>query len=88
MRKVWVLLISKTIYMQSGNIGPNNKPVECSNGCGPMWKVAWVDYAKTGYERLDKYGCELKELRTQVAKLRAEVERLKEFEWKYNDLNR
>lgn len=46
-------LIAKTLYMKSGTVGSNNKPQECSNGCGPMWRVSWQDYANTLYQRLE-----------------------------------
>lgn len=38
-------LVSNTIYMGSGTIGANNEPQQCSNGCGPMWRVTWKEHA-------------------------------------------
>jgi hypothetical protein len=52
--KCGFFLISKTIYMKSGTIGANNKPTECSNGCGPMWRVSWQEGYKTALDRLEK----------------------------------
>ena len=40
--------------MRNIAVGPNDKPNECSNGCGPMWKVSWREYAETLMSRLDK----------------------------------
>jgi len=46
-------LISNTLYMKSGTIGPNNKSDHCPNGCGPLWKVSYKDYVTTLGDRLD-----------------------------------
>lgn len=50
--------ISQTLYMKSGSVGPNSKPQECSNGCGPLWKVTWEEETKsaekTSNELFDK----------------------------------
>ena len=37
------VVYSRTIYMKSQTIGANNKPQECPNDCGPMWKVTYKD---------------------------------------------
>lgn len=47
------VLTSNTLYMKSGTIGANNKPQECSNGCGPMWRVSWKQHAETLRRRLE-----------------------------------
>lgn len=47
------VLVSNTLYMKSGTIGANNKPTECSNGCGPMWRVSWKQQAETLGKRLE-----------------------------------
>jgi hypothetical protein len=39
-------MVSNTIDVQSGGISASDKPQECSNGCGPMWRVSWQDYCK------------------------------------------
>lgn len=62
-------LISKTLYMKSGNVGANNKPTECLNGCGPMWRVSWRDHAKDLGERLDKASSQLTKLQSENARL-------------------
>ncbi len=46
--------VSSTLHMNTGTIGPNNKPQECSNGCGPMWKVSRKQQADALMERLEK----------------------------------
>lgn len=68
-RKCGFRLISQTIYVQSGNVGANNKPTECSNGCGPMWRVSWSDYSNDLGKRLE---AEVLGRRDAVEKARAE----------------
>ncbi len=52
-KKCGFYLVKKMIYMKSANIGPNNEPENCANGCGPMWKVSKDEYIKTLLKRLD-----------------------------------
>lgn len=47
------VLVSNTLYMKSGTIGANNKPQECSNGCGPMWRVSWRQHAESLQSHLE-----------------------------------
>lgn len=39
-------LVAQVLYTKSGNVGANNNPQECANGCGPMWKVTWKQMAE------------------------------------------
>lgn len=61
-------LVSQTLYMQSGAVGANRKPQECSNGCGPMWRVSWADHAKDLGSRLNGLVDERDALKARVGK--------------------
>lgn len=63
-------LVSRTIYMQSGTIGANNKSEDCANGCGPMWKIAWKDHANGAIKTSNKLAIENVRLRKEVELLR------------------
>ncbi len=65
-------LVSNTLYMQSGTIGANNKPSQCMNGCGPMWRITWKDYANEAVKGANK-------LAVQRARLTKEVELFRAF---------
>jgi hypothetical protein len=47
------LLISKTLYVGSGTVGSNDTPAQCSNGCGPMWRVSWKRHSEKMHESLE-----------------------------------
>lgn len=67
-------LVSQTLYMKSGNVGPNRKPTECANGCGPMWRVSWQDGLRDMMDRVDKLHTERDTLRERVGRLRRNLE--------------
>lgn len=49
--KCKLTMVSQTLYVKHGEIGPNTKPQECPNGCGPLWRVTERD---AGNELADK----------------------------------
>lgn len=70
-------LTASTLYLQSGTIGVNNEPQECSNGCGPMWRVTWEQEAKELSENIvscvDRYDEEIKKLKQEIKVLKKEL---------------
>lgn len=69
-KKCGCSLISSTLYVKSGTIGANNKSETCPNGCGPMWRVTWKDYAKDAVKTANKLAIENVRLRKEVELLR------------------
>jgi hypothetical protein len=61
-------LLSQTLYMQSGSIGPNEHPVDCSNGCGPMWRVSWEE----GYKEMGRRAVSMAD---EISRLKDESQR-------------
>lgn len=46
-------LISNTLYVATGAMAANNKPQECPNGCGPMWRLTERDAGNEVCDRLE-----------------------------------
>ncbi len=60
-------LLKSVINMSSGSVTPGNSdPEKCPNGCGPLWRVSWEEYANQHYEAAEKYFLEAKELRERI----------------------
>lgn len=66
-------LISQSIDVKTGTIGANDKPSDCPNGCGPMWRVTYKEsYKDEGksadhlHHLLDNRDNEIKELKAEV----------------------
>jgi hypothetical protein len=47
-------LLTSTMHVESGALGANNKPVDCLNGCGPMWPVTERQAANEAIDREEK----------------------------------
>lgn len=60
-------LLKSVINMSSGSVtAGNSDPEKCPNGCGPLWRVSWEEYANQHYEAAEKYFFEAKELRARI----------------------
>lgn len=66
-------LVSSTLYVNQGTIGPNEKPQDCSNGCGPMWRVSWMDASLKSDRLLEKQFAEIQSLKKRVMELHGET---------------
>lgn len=64
-------LVSSTLYVKSGTIGPNNKSEPCPNGCGPLWKVTHTERLNEVIESANKSFDDLNAMRTKYERLAA-----------------
>lgn len=46
-------LTARVLYVQSGTVGANERPQDCANGCGPMWRVTERDAGNELCDRLE-----------------------------------
>ena len=47
-------LVSNTLHAGTGMVSADNKPQQCANGCGPMWRVTERDAGNDLIDRAEK----------------------------------
>lgn len=52
--------LSQTLHYPSGALSVNDKPVNCANGCGPMWPVTERQAGNEAIEREEKLQLEVR----------------------------
>ena len=72
-------LISRTLYMKSGTIGPNNVSESCPNCATPMWKVSKDNELRNRSNTIDKVWDENKLLKEKITTLHSIINEMREF---------
>jgi hypothetical protein len=67
--KCGFVLIQSAISAADGSIRADDKPAECANGCGPMWRVSERDAGNEMIDRADKATAENVALRAALGRI-------------------
>jgi len=55
-------LVSTNLHAASGNFSANDKPHDCANGCGPMWRVTHEQSANDMVDSVERLTAEVSRL--------------------------
>lgn len=71
--------IKSVINLAAGSItAGNSDPEKCPNGCGPLWRMSWEDYANQHILAAEEAFLESKELRARIEKLQQKLSELQD----------
>ena len=79
--KCGFVLVTNVLNATTGDMGSDNTPKECANGCGPMWRLTerdagneMVDRAVAAQERAEQAEADLAQMTAKYAVLTVELE--------------
>ena len=69
-------LVSTNLHAVSGNFSANDKPHDCLNGCGPMWRVTHEQSANDMVGKVERLAAELSDCKKAYGKQFKEITKL------------